>query len=771
MNLRSRALIVAALVVGCGPRPREKSHEATPTPAPSRETEPSPPPPSAQPSNRAVVIDAADPSAACVFGYRGPVLALGDRRQAAQFGVKLVPPAIDWVEREGSSWVKVRGKSITIQFFVVPPADLSAEGPAGATPYLDARVRGGSAKTVSFYLNGHPLGASSLGHGESRVLAIKSAAAQPLPGQNELTIRFSGVPKAAVDPSAELEWVHFGVGDPDPEYAAPTPGDTRVSKSFAGESERALSLRGPGFARCAGWIPNGSVVETRARLEGTGAADAEVRFVRDRVPPTVIGTLHLDATDTASARVHSWPVGDLGAAGTLGAIELSVVRASRGARVIFGEPRVLGPARQPKPERAATTPARNVVLLVLSQVGARSLSPYGGSLGTPTLTALAASGDVFAPSRATTGVANGALGSMLTGMSARDLGLTDGDARLPRSVTTVADAVRQAGITSAFFTANPLTSAAFGFDRGWSHFEAHGPTEEGPATHVFDAALAWLDENRGTPFFLAIHARGGHPPWDVSLERVKGLPPENYTGGLEARRAGELLGRSLRTPGSYRFEDADRARAWALYGAAMEAEDAAVGRIVAALKAAGLSESTTFIVTSDVGVNDAARIPFVESESLDEPSLATPLLIQWAKETGHGEHVDVVSKGEDIASTILAAFGLPAPSAFRGEDLRVASRRAGFAAPLPTLAMDKDRFALRWGDVVSMGARDREGKLCDLNLEPACVTDVRESYPLASSLLHAAVFGALVTAKPPIPREAASLDPATLAALKLWGRP
>jgi hypothetical protein len=766
------AVVVVALLVGCGRFPQKKAH--------GERTAPSASPVDAafatalpQPStDRAVIIDAADPNAACVFGYRGPVIDLGEPAGAAHLGVKLDPPPVDWVEREGSSWARVRGKSLSVGFFVVVPADVTAEGPAGATPFIEARVRGGAAKAVSFYLNGRALGGGSLVRGETRVVSVKAAGAQPLPGANELTVRFSGIAKgsAALDPSAELEWVHVGVGDPDPEYAAPTRGDTLVSKSFAGQPDRAISLRGPGFARCAGWIPNGSVVETRARLEGTGAADAEVRFIRDRVPPTVIGTLHLDAKDAPDARVHSWPIGDLGAAGTLGAIELSVVRASHGAQVIFGDPRVLGPPVEAQRDRAVVMPARGVVLIVMSELGAGSLSTYGGSLSTPSIALLAASGDVFTPSRATTGVANGAVASMLTGMTARDLGLVDGDSRLPHGVTTLADAVRQAGIASAFFTANPLTSAAFGFDRGWSHFEDHGPMEDGPATRVFDAAVAWLAEHHSTPFFLAIHARGGHPPWDVPLERVKNLPPDNYTGGLEAHRAGELLGKSFRTPSSYRFDDADRARAWALYAAAMETEDAGVGKVVAALQSAGAFDDTTVIVTGDVGVNDAARVPFAESESLDEAALATPLIIRWAHDAGRGAHVDVESSGDDLATTVLAAFGLPAPVAFKGRDLRALASASPLPSPRPRLAVDRDHFALRWGPFVSMGVHDREGKFCDLSLEPSCVTDVRDTYPLASRLLRGALFDAIVSAKRPIPREPASIDPTTMEALTLWGR-
>jgi len=719
---------------------------------------------------RRVVLDAADPKTACVFGYRGMVIELGGRASSAQFGWKLRPPAVEWTEREGSRWAEVRGKTLAVDFFAVPPADVAAEGPAGATPFVEARVRGGSARTVSFYLNGHAIGAATLARGEVRVVAVKGSAAQPVPGENELTIRLSGLAKGATDPAIELDWIHFGTGDPDPHYAAPTRQDTRVSRSFGGQPARAFSLRGPGFTRCEGWLPSGGVVETRARLEGVGAADAEVRLIRDRSAPTVIGTLHLEATDTASSRLLSWPLGEIDAPGTLGAVELSVVRSNKGARVIFGEPRVLGPPAIPEPPPVPTAPARGVVLVVLSQVGARSLAPYGGALAAPAITAIATRGVAFDASRATTGVASGAVGSMLTGLSAHDLALTDGDSKLPHDVTTLADAVRQAGIASAFFTANPLTSAAFGFERGWTHFEAHGPTEEGPATKVFEAAASWLDEHRAGAFLLVVHARGGHPPWDVSLDRVKSLPPEGYTGGLDARHAGELLGRAFRAPGSYRFEDADRARAWALYGAAMDAEDTGVARLVSSLKAGGVEDSTTFIVTADVGVNDAARVPFAESESLDEAALATPLVVRWAHDPPRGTHVASPASGEDIAATVLAAFGLPPPLAVRGKDLRALAADRGPPVGRPSLAFDQDRFALRWGPFVSSGARDHETKLCDLTLEAACVTDVRESYPLASHLLHAALFEALVDSKAPYAREPASVDPATLAALKAWGR-
>jgi len=766
-----RALALTTLLLGCGHPHRERSRGdhtvAAASPRDGGASVASSPAPS---QAGIVIIDAADPTSSCVFGYRGPVLDLGERALSARFGSRLDPPPVDWIEREGSTWVAARGRSLYVDFFVVPSADVTADGPADAAPFVQARVRGGSARTIAFSLNGRAIGSATLARGETRVIALKAPTALPAPGENELSIRFSTPAKGSTEASAELQWVHFGVGEPDPEYAAPTRADTRVSRSFAGQPSRALLLRGPGFVRCEGWIPSGSVVETRASLEGVGSADAEVRFVRDRAPPTVIGTLHLEAAGANDERVRSWPVGESSEPGTLGAVEISIVRASPRARVVLGDPRVV--LRHPEEPRTPvkTTPAKNVVLIVASQLAARSLVPYGGPLATPEIVSLARKGVVFAPGRATTGIANGTVGSMLTGLTARDLGMTDADSRLPRTVTTLADATRQAGISSAMFTANPLTFAAFGFDRGWSHFETHGPTEEGPATHVFDAANAWIGQHAAAPFFILIHSRGGHPPWDVSLERVKGLPPENYTGGLDARHAGELLGRSFRTPGAYRFEDSDRARAWALYGAALESADAGVGSVVTTLKTAGLLDDTTIIFTSDVGVNDAARVPFAESDSLDEAALATPVIIRWAHDTGRSDPAAFTPSSEDIANTVIGAFGLPAPVAFRGVNLRTRTDDATVAMGRSMLAVDRDRFALRWGAFVLGGTHDRETKLCDLSLEPACVTDVRESYPLAARLLHQALFDALVHTKPPAAREPASIDPATLAALRAWGR-
>jgi hypothetical protein len=107
------------------------------------------------------------------------------------------------------------------------------------------------------------------------------------------------------------------------------------------------------------------------------------------------------------------------------------------------------------------------------------------------------------------------------------------------------------------FTANPTTRATYGFARGWETFTARAPTEEGTATAVFDDLERWLEGHSADRFLALVHARGGHPPWDVTGGE-KDLAPEGYTGSLDAKHAGEMLAKVRRSGTPKLFIDADR---------------------------------------------------------------------------------------------------------------------------------------------------------------------------------------------------------------------
>ena len=762
-TLRGPFAAVVLLLGGCG----HKSTVDPGAPDAARVTSASPPAARGSPT---VALDATAGFDACTLGYHGVVLDLGDPSSRARFGGKLEAPPLETIEREGATWARVRARSLSLSYYAsADDVRTPKSAAADASTYVELRVRGLAAKTVSVYVDGKALGAASLPKGEAQVVTVRGGSVPLGEGLRDVLLRFSGAPRATTEPLAEIDWVHIGTGDPEPHYAAPTRAETLTSVTVHGDPMQALSLRAPGFARCTGWIPKGATVETSIAMASGGEGDAQVRLLRDRADPVVLGTVHISANDPTPKRV-SWPVGDLGGdTGALAAVEFVALGATKGARVLFGEPRVVVPP-PPATETVAQVPAKSLVLVVLGELSMHSLSLYGGARPVPELSALAAAGITFDANRATSGLASGSFASMVTGLSARAHTLEDADARLPHSITTIADAARQAGISAAFFTANPTTGAAFGFDRGWSTFESDAPNEEAPATLVFDHAAQWIDSHKSERFLVVIHARGGHPPWDATSDQLKSLEPQGYTGGLDAKHAAELLGRARKVPGSLHWTDADRERAWALYALAVDAHDAAIGRLVQSLRAAGRDADTAIVVTGDVGVNEAAHIPFADTEMLDEASLGTLLVARLPGSVLAGKRVTAPTSGTDLGRTILSTLGLEPPTSFGGVDLLDFARGKSRAGGRPMAATASGRFAVRWDRYVLSGARDRENKLCDLALEPACVTDVRPTYPLALDVLHRAAFDALVGVEPPAPREPAALDSATAAALRAWGR-
>ena len=112
-------------------------------------------------------------------------------------------------------------------------------------------------------------------------------------------------------------------------------------------------------------------------------------------------------------------------------------------------------------------------------------------------------------------------------------------------------------------------------------------------------------------------------------------------------------------------DDADRARAWALYGNAIAAHDKALATFLGSLHAAGRDDDTAIFVTSDVAPDESSHVPFGDSEPLDERALSLPLIVRVPGE-GHGLHSAAPTSALDIAPTIFGSLGLSSPTQFQG---------------------------------------------------------------------------------------------------------
>lgn len=764
-------VLVATALAGCTrTESRNKPDDPAPTATPSTVQEPTSA--SIPPS---VAMDFVAPSELCSFGHRGILLDLGDRSTRTHVSRAGRGAAdIDVRERDGASWLLVRERMLSLTFVS------SDEIAADAGVVIEARMRGALAKSVSVHLDGKAIGKLSLAKGEAKTVSIVAPASVVSRGEHELRLGFNGGPRTAHEDLAEIDWVRVGPNDGGDPYAAPTRSDAVATVAVGGVAKRSVLLRAPGFARCEGYVPAGATLETSLGVTG-GRAEAEVRVVVDRQEPRVVGRFQLGGEEDPAWKPVTLPLGDVG---TIASVELVAKSSTKGARVLFADPRIVAPRAAEIPKKEAAS--RGVVVVILGTTSPRSLSTYGGSVASPELDRLATSGVVFDAHRATTSYANGSVASLLTGLPAQVHEVESPDAKLDARTLTIAEAARQAGVVTAMFTANPTTSAPFGFGRGWETFTARFPNAHEPATIVFDDAARWLDDHRQDRFLIVVHARGGHPPWDVTDDELRDLPPTDYAGALEPKHAGDALAKAKRAGGARLFADADRERAFALHGRAVAAHDAALGRLVEHVKALGRDADTTWIVTGDVGFDPSVHVPFLEDDALDEAALAIPLVVDApGSSTGGSKHVTVPTSTMDLAKTVLDAFGLPPPTSMRGESIW-ALGQGPYGDMRPMLATSRTRYAMRWAGFVVLGAKGREGKFCSLSIEPDCISDIGPVHPFALDALRTQISletspgspGNTATRPAPPPGPAAAtplpsedeLDPDTARALRAWGR-
>jgi len=140
----------------------------------------------------------------------------------------------------------------------------------------------------------------------------------------------------------------------------------------------------------------------------------------------------------------------------------------------------------------------------------------------------------------------------------------------------------------------------------------------------------------GRPFMISLHFTAPHWPWEApgdreEAERLRGGTLRHYDGGTQ------------RT-----------------YYRMIEAMDAQIGRVLAAIEAAGQTDNTIVIFTSDNGGERfSATWPFVGMKTeLLEGGLRVPTVICWPARIPAGQVSDQVAISMDWMPTLLAAAGL-----------------------------------------------------------------------------------------------------------------
>ena len=671
------------------------------------------------------------------------------------------PPSID---RGGDTFERLFTRETLLDFWLDEPAsDLS----------VTVRLHSMLAKWLYVAVDDKRLGAQKLVIGDTRMVSFPTVAGTLARGRHRLSLRFAGSPRGSKEPIVDLDWVRIGpVLESGANYAAPTLHDVVSDVVLDNVPKRAIVLRAPSVVRCFFRPAADARLRVGLGFWGAGRGTAELALVSDEKAPRVLSTRKISGGDGGSFTPVSLDLSP--AAGELVGLELRAVEGSRGGRVVFGDPMI----SRASAEMPQAPLARTVVLVVLASVDRGRLPPWGPAANMPALADLAKHAVVFSAHRAPSSVPAASFASLISGTSPAVHGIERPGDKLRPKVATLAETLKEAGGRTALFTGVPTSFSPFGFAAGFDAFETFSPVADMPASEPLTRAQSFLEQELASggssPHLVVVELRGGHPPWDLTREEAAALKPQEYSGILDPRRGGIILGalREKHNKTARKIGDDDWIRLRSLHDAALVKQDAALARLIAMLKAKGAWNDTLLVVTSDVGLGGGPEIPFDPAPPLTEDRLLLPLIVRFPRDALGGKEVTLPSTATDVSTTILRALGLE-PSAHAGADLFArGSGVASLGGDIDVAATGRD-YSARLAGWLLRGATGKTPRLCASDIDPSCINDALDLRPSAARALWLAAFDVATedarAASRLGPRQHAELDAETLAALTVWG--
>lgn len=390
------------------------------------------------------------------------------------------------------------------------------------------------------------------------------------------------------------------------------------------------------------------------RVDGAALAPAS----RVDVPP--FAHLRFDLTDRAGARLELECDGE--------------------ARVCALDP-ILGPsgagARHGRPD---------VVLLLADTFRADNL---GRDLGAerplrlaPFLDDLAEGALRFTAARAPATWTLPSHASMFAGRYPPELGVVDGETKLPESAVTLAERFAEEGYRTAAITDAGYVSAAFGVDQGFHHFEEVGAIEGADPARTLAALERVLARDDPRPLLLFVHSYRSHA-WVVDAAqraRLDGAlvfqPDERFRS--EDWRA-SLMDVLRTAPHGVPLEgDARDVTVGPMvpnYRGASASADAGFGAVLRRLERRPRAEGTVLVFTSDHGESLGEHGVVSHGNGVWDPQASVPLLIRAPGVAPRD--VERPASLIDLPRTLCALAGVTPDPGWRGIDLLGSEPRDG----------------------------------------------------------------------------------------------
>jgi tetratricopeptide (TPR) repeat protein len=332
---------------------------------------------------------------------------------------------------------------------------------------------------------------------------------------------------------------------------------------------------------------------------------------------------------------------------------------------------------------AATKP--NVILITLDSARSDRMGFLGAKPSTtPNLDRLAAESLVFEHAYAQAPGTVVSHATILSGSYPQSTGMTEIGGTLTSSLPSLPDSLKAQGYRTAAFVSSieldPRSGMAQAFDRGFQTYEAGVRT----ADQTIARATAWLARNAQGPFFLWIH--------------------------LAAPRATA-----------------------ATYNAAITSEDAAIGKLLVALRQQKIESNSAILITAAHGESLGAHEEETHGIFLYDETIHVPLLIRLSDAKPTAKRITAKVRLVDIAPTLLEIAGVSVPSQMQGQSLLRIARAASSADQPAYSRADLPRRGFGWSPLESWRAgkylyvRAPKPELYDLTADPGATHNLAQS--------------------------------------------